>query len=92
MEFLVAMEVTLPVELSAQDQDRLRNAEADRAAELARSGTLVRLWRLPGRRANWGLWQAADATELHTALSSLPMFPHLDIRVTPLASHPNDPA
>ena len=27
--------------------------------------------------------------ELHELLSGLPLFPYLDIRVTPLARHPN---
>jgi muconolactone D-isomerase len=53
---------------------------------------LVRLWRIPGRTANWGLWRAADATELHDALTSLPLWPHMHIEVVPLAKHPNDPA
>jgi muconolactone D-isomerase len=50
----------------------------------------VRLWRIPGRTANWGLWRANDATELHDALISLPCGP-MDIEVMPLARHPNDP-
>jgi len=91
VEFLVNMEVQLPADLPAQEKERLTRAEADRAAELARCGALVRLWRVPGRRANWGLWRAADATELHDALASLPMFPHLAIQVNALAAHPNDP-
>ncbi len=31
----------------------------------------------------------ADADELHNILSSLPLFPYMDIRVTPLARHPS---
>ncbi len=27
--------------------------------------------------------------ELHQVLSGLPLFPYLDVRVTPLARHPN---
>lgn len=65
--------------------------EAERARELAQSGILRRLWRIPGRRANWGIWSAATTDELHDALSSLPLYPYLSITVHPLASHPNDP-
>jgi muconolactone D-isomerase len=32
-----------------------------------------------------------DATVLHEALSSLPLYPWMDINVHPLAVHPNDP-
>jgi len=91
VEFLVSMEVNIPHEVPAAEQDRLRAAEAQRAHELALCGVLVRLWRTPGRRANWGLWRCKDASELHTAISSLPLFPYLDVHVTPLAQHPNDP-
>ena len=35
---------------------------------------------------------AADATELHDALTSLPLWPYMHIEVVPLAKHPNDPA
>lgn len=92
MEFLVHMDVALPPDLPDDEAARLYEAEGVRAAELARDGTLVRLWRIPGRRSNVGLWSAADATGLHAALSSLPLWPYLDIEVDPLARHPDDPA
>ncbi len=49
------------------------------------------MWRVPGRRANWGVWEATDATELHAAIGSLPFYPDLDVEVVPLAAHPVDP-
>ncbi|MHB8490215.1 MAG: muconolactone Delta-isomerase, partial [Candidatus Dormibacteria bacterium] len=55
------------------------------------SGVIRRLWRVPGRRANWGVWEARDATALHGFLTSLPMYPWLSIAVHPLAAHPSDP-
>ena len=87
MEFLVTIEIELPVD----PPDDLTRREAERARELAGEGLLVRLWRVPGRRANVGLWSAADATELHEALASLPLFPYMSIRVEALARHPSDP-
>jgi muconolactone D-isomerase len=92
MEFLVAIEIDLPADLDSAEFDRLRSAEEKRAAVLAADGLLRRIWRVPGRRANWGLWQASDATELHAALESLPMWPWMEITVHPLAEHGNDPA
>lgn len=91
MEFLVAVEIDLPVGLDPDELESLRSAEADRAAALVTEGLLKRIWRVPGRRANWGLWEASDATELHGALESLPMWPWMDITVHPLAGHGNDP-
>lgn len=85
MDFLVQMEVT------AQVGDELLRKEVVRARELAAAGVLRRLWRVPGRRANWGIWVAATTDELHAALASLPLYPYLSITVHPLATHPNDP-
>ncbi len=89
MEFLVHMEVH---DLPQGDQGKkLLEREQERAKELAAAGILRRLWRVPGRRANWGIWIASSTDELHEALSSLPLFPYMDMMVHPLAKHPNDP-
>jgi len=85
MDFLVYMDVRTLA------SDELLQKEAERAGELAAAGILKRLWRVPGRRANSGIWVAATKDELHAALASLPLYPHLDITVHPLAKHPNDP-
>jgi muconolactone delta-isomerase len=87
MEFLVHMEVTARIESG----DELLKKEAESARQLAEAGVLRRLWRVPGRHANWGIWVAPTTDELHAALASLPLFPYLSITVHPLASHPNDP-
>lgn len=92
MEFLVSVEVLWPPDGDPDQRARLVAAEGERAAELAAEGTIKRLWRIPGRWANWGLWEAADATALHEALSSLPLFPWLSVAVHPLAQHPSDPS
>lgn len=91
MEFLVNIKVNFPHEVSDARRTELLKAEAERAKELADEGKLMRLWRVPGRRENFGLWRAGNATELHGALASLPLFPFLDIAVVPLATHHADP-
>lgn len=91
MEFLVAIDVKLPPETPAERRADLVAAEAVRARELAETGVIVRLWRIPGRWSNVGLWVASDASALHEALSSLPLYPWLDVKVTALARHPSDP-
>ena len=85
MEFLVHMEIGLPPE--HPEADALRAAEAERAGQLRTEGAIVRIWRIPGRTANVGIWEAPDATALHDFVSSLPLCPWLDITVTPLAWH-----
>jgi muconolactone D-isomerase len=92
VEFLVELEVRWPPDGDPKEKARLIEAEGKRARELAAAGTIRRLWRIPGRWANYGLWEARDATELHAAISSLPFFPWLKAEVHPLAVHPSDPA
>ena len=91
MEFLVHIEVQWPSNGDPAKLKELVAGETVRAQELAAVGRIRRLWRIPGQRANWGLWEAADATELDLALASLPMFPYCKIDVQPLAQHPRDP-
>lgn len=91
MEFLVEIEVLWPPDGDQGEKERLVAAEAQRARQLAADGVVLRLWRIPGRWANVGLWQAPDASALHDALSSLPLYPWLDVQVRPLARHPSDP-
>lgn len=91
MEFLVHMEVHWPADGDPERRDRLFAAERARGQELARAGVMKRLWRIPGRWANWGLWEAPEATALHEALTSLPLWPWMSVEVHPLAEHANDP-
>jgi muconolactone D-isomerase len=90
VEFLVRSENRLPPEFPAERRAELRTAERARAMELRAAGTLKRLWRVPGRNATVGLYEAADPAELHDALMSLPMAPWLDVTVEALAQHPQE--
>jgi muconolactone D-isomerase len=91
LEFLVEIETRWPPDGDPVRRAELVKAESARAKELAAEGILRKLWRIPGTWKNVGLWEAADATELHAAISSLPLFPWLTVHVRPLAVHPNDP-
>jgi muconolactone D-isomerase len=91
MEFLVRILVEWPADGDPAELARLTAAERERATQLAAEGRIRRLWRIPGQRANWGIWEAADATDLHAAIASLPLFPYLAVHVHPLAAHPSDP-
>jgi muconolactone D-isomerase len=91
MEFLLHIEVTWPPDGDPEEKARRITAEHERSQELAAAGVIKRVWRIPGEWANWGLWEAEDATAIHEAVTSLPMWPYLDVKVHPLARHPNDP-
>jgi muconolactone D-isomerase len=88
MEFLVEVDVSLPLDMSDARRGELREAETARGVALAQQGLLRAIWRVPGRLANCGIWSASDATELHDALVSLPFWPYMDVKVSPLAEHP----
>jgi muconolactone D-isomerase len=88
MEFLVSIDVRFPDHLDKKARDDLMKAESARGALLAREGTIGAIWRVPGRVSNRGIWSAADATALHEALVSLPLWPFMTIDVVPLARHP----
>ncbi len=87
MEFLVQIRVSLPPDMDAGVKAVLTEREQARGRELKQTGTIVRMWRIPGRLANVGIWEAVDATALHEAITSLPLFPYIDASVTPLARH-----
>lgn len=78
MEFLVQIQVSLPPELAADDRERLLERERARGLELKESGVIERIWRIPGRTANVGIWRAENATALDDAISSLPLVPWID--------------
>jgi len=90
MEFLVRTENRMPPDAPDELRNSLRAAERVRADELRAAGMLKRLWRVPGRWATVGLYEAPDATTLHDALASLPMWPWMDVTVEPLATHPQE--
>lgn len=90
MEFLVRAENRLPPDTPEEERNRLRKAERARAQELRDAGVLERLWRVPGRNGWIGLFEVPDATGLHDALASLPLFPWLDLSVEALATHPQE--
>jgi muconolactone delta-isomerase len=90
-EFLVRQSNRVPPTSEGKElRARLQPLERERAQELRDAGILVRLWRVPGTRDSIGLYRAADATALHEALASLPMFPWMEISVEALATHPQE--
>jgi muconolactone D-isomerase len=90
MEFLVRAQNNLPPDTADETRDQLREAERLRAMQLRADGILKRLWRVPGRNATIGLYEADDPGALHNALTSLPMWKWMDVTVEPLAAHPQE--
>jgi muconolactone delta-isomerase len=95
MQYLVTMTTHVPDGTPDQAVDDIRAREAARSRELAAQGHLLRLWRPPLRPGEWrtlGLFAAADGRQLEEVLASMPLRVWRTDEVTPLASHPSDPA
>lgn len=88
MEFLVRIKVDIPPSTEAAEIQQLTHLERIRGRELQEAGVIQRIWRIPGTTGNVGIWRAQDATDLHSALASLPLFKFMRIEVTALAVHP----
>ena len=94
MEYLVDFVITVPDDTPPSELEERTAGEGTRVAELAREGHALRVWKpLPedGRWRALGLYQAADDHELQTILESLPLYPWMEISISALAEHPNDP-
>lgn len=89
MLFHVEMTVRLPHDLPVSVAGELKAAEKARAQELQRAGTWRHLWRIAGQYANVSIFDVGGPAELHDILSGLPLFPFMEIRVTPLCRHPS---
>lgn len=89
MLFHVTMNVRLPHDMPAAQADALKATERSLAQKLQREGKWRHLWRVVGRYANVSVFDVRDAQELHDILSSLPLFPYMDIAVTALCRHPS---
>ncbi|HXA31349.1 MAG TPA: muconolactone Delta-isomerase family protein [Acidimicrobiales bacterium] len=95
MEFLVELEINVPLGTPESEVADRQKAEAVAAAKLVDDGHLVRLWKLPvtyGDPKVLGLYRAESETELDALLSALPLAQWMRITITALAPHPNDPA
>jgi len=94
MEFLVEFEITVPRGTPEAEVEARENAEAMAAAALVEQGHLIRVWRLaaPDRRASaLGLYRADSSAQLDRLLEALPLYEWMQINITPLEPHPNDP-
>ena len=92
MEFLVEFELEVPAGTPQPEVKQRELAESTAAAKLAEDGHLVRLWRRPLAGDAIGLYRADSQTELDDLLGALPLADWLRVTVTPLETHPNDPA
>lgn len=89
MLFMVEMIVQIPQSLDAELVAKIKLEEKEYSQKLQREGKWRHLWRVVGEYANVSIFDADSNDALHTMLSSLPLLPYMQIKVTPLANHPS---
>lgn len=89
MLFQVEMDVRIPHGADPAAIDGLKAREKARAHELLASGKWRHLWRVVGHYRNTSIFDVESASELHDILMSLPLFPYMEMKVTPLCRHPS---
>lgn len=89
MLFQVRMDVRIPHDLDPIRADELKRVERERAHELQKQGVWRHLWRIAGQYSNVSIFDVDTVQQLHDIVSTLPLFPFMDIAVTPLCRHPS---
>lgn len=89
MLYLVHMIVDIPSTLPAEEAARIKAEEKAYAQQLQQACKWQHLWRVVGEYANYSVFDVQSNDELHDILSALPLFPYMQISVTPLAKHPS---
>ncbi len=89
MLFQVEMTVKLPPDMPAERAAEIKATEKAYAHDLQRAGKWRHLWRVAGSYANVSIFDVEDNAELQELIGNLPLFPWMEIRVTPLCRHPS---
>ena len=86
---MVQMDLTIPPGTDTDKFERLKEEEKQRFQSLQRDGTWRHIWRVVGHYSNVSIFDIASNAELHDLLTTLPLYPFMAIRVTPLCRHPS---
>lgn len=89
MLYLVHMVVNFPANLPSEEAACIKAEEKAYSQALQHSGKWSHLWRVVGEYANYSVFDVSGNDELHDTLAKLPLFPFMQITVTPLAKHPS---
>nr|WP_026818990.1 muconolactone Delta-isomerase [Arthrobacter castelli] len=90
MLFAVNMDVKIPYDLDPDVKADTVAREKAYSHQLQRKGEWVHIWRNAGQYSNLSIFDVKDNERLHEILWNLPLFPYMNVQVTPLAVHPSD--
>ncbi|WP_232666565.1 muconolactone Delta-isomerase family protein [Pseudonocardia sp. TRM90224] len=88
--YAVRMDVALPPDMDPVERADLLAREKTYSQQWQRSGHWRHIWRCAGQYANLSVFAVDGNQQLHEILWGLPLFPHMTIGITPLATHPSD--
>ncbi|MBB6144129.1 muconolactone D-isomerase [Silvibacterium bohemicum] len=88
MLFHVMMNVHIPQGFDQEKLKQLQSEEHERARELQLQGKWLHLWRVAGKYANVSVFEVESPAEFHEVLSSLPLYPFMEVEVAALCRHP----
>jgi muconolactone D-isomerase len=89
MLFHVRMDVNFPPAMPENQANELKKTEKEIAQGLQASGKWRHLWRIAGQYANVSVFDVDSVDELHALISTLPLFPYMQIHIMPLCRHPS---
>jgi len=87
MLFMAKIVLHLPGDWSKEKLQEMNLTERARSLQFVKDGTLKRIYRIVGQRANFSIWEAETLESLHETLTSLPLHPYMDIEIYPLIKH-----
>jgi muconolactone D-isomerase len=88
MLFHVSIAVRIPHDADHEKIKQLSAEEHKRANELQLQHKWIHLWRVAGKYANISIFDVEGPAELHDILSSLPLYPFMEVEVNALCHHP----
>ncbi len=89
MLFLARMDVHFPESLTPEQTADFQAREKEYSGNLQREGKMKGIWRVVGEYANYSIYDVEDNEELQQIMAGFPMFKYMDVKITPLATHPN---
>ena len=89
MLYHVKMTVNIPLDFDKTVIEQIKASEKAYAQELQRQGKWRHLWRISGQYENISIFDVDSNEELHDILMGLPLYPFMNIEITPLNRHPS---
>lgn len=89
MLYHVRMDVVIPNDMDAETLAKLKADEKALSQQLQADGKWRHIWRLAGEYANFSIFDVESHEALHDIMMSLPLYPYMQVEVTPLLRHPS---